>query len=66
MYHFDFSLNVSGLVQRSVYSGKELEYCCFVHSLCVLGKLNIYTNGKKLFPIKIRKYKGLMVQDYVT
>ncbi|XP_005461430.1 protein broad-minded isoform X1 [Oreochromis niloticus] len=46
-----------GLVQRSVYSGKELEYCCFVHSLCVLGKLVIYTNGRKLFPIKIRKYK---------
>uniref|UniRef100_A0A669CLE4 Protein broad-minded n=1 Tax=Oreochromis niloticus TaxID=8128 RepID=A0A669CLE4_ORENI len=42
---------------ESVYSGKELEYCCFVHSLCVLGKLVIYTNGRKLFPIKIRKYK---------
>uniref|UniRef100_A0AAX7U2X2 Protein broad-minded n=1 Tax=Astatotilapia calliptera TaxID=8154 RepID=A0AAX7U2X2_ASTCA len=53
---------VSGLLNNkdlslSVYSGKELEYCCFVHSLCVLGKLIIYTNGKKLFPIKIRKYK---------
>uniref|UniRef100_A0A3P9BDK7 Protein broad-minded n=1 Tax=Maylandia zebra TaxID=106582 RepID=A0A3P9BDK7_9CICH len=52
---------VSGLLNNKdlslVYSGKELEYCCFVHSLCVLGKLIIYTNGKKLFPIKIRKYK---------
>ncbi|XP_051816731.1 protein broad-minded isoform X2 [Acanthochromis polyacanthus] len=47
----------SGSVQRSVYSGKELEYSFFVHSLCVLGKLIIYTNGRKLFPIKMRKHK---------
>ncbi|XP_022626071.1 protein broad-minded [Seriola dumerili] len=46
-----------GFIQRSVYSGKELEYCVFVHSLCVLGKLLIYTNGRKLFPIKVRKRK---------
>lgn len=49
---------VSGSVQRSVYSGKELDYAFFVHSLCVLGKLLIYTNGRKLFPIKVRKRKG--------
>uniref|UniRef100_A0AAQ5YRS7 Protein broad-minded n=1 Tax=Amphiprion ocellaris TaxID=80972 RepID=A0AAQ5YRS7_AMPOC len=51
------SANVLGSVQRSVYSGKELEYSFFVHSLCVLGKLIIYTNGRKLFPIKMRKHK---------
>ncbi|XP_039980895.1 protein broad-minded isoform X2 [Xiphias gladius] len=43
--------------RRSVYSGKELEYAFFVHSLCVLGKLLIYTNGRKLFPIKVRERK---------
>ncbi|XP_029352515.1 protein broad-minded [Echeneis naucrates] len=43
--------------QRSVYSGKELEYAFFVHSLCVLGKIIIYNNGRKLFPIKVRKGK---------
>uniref|UniRef100_A0A8C4ECP3 Protein broad-minded n=1 Tax=Dicentrarchus labrax TaxID=13489 RepID=A0A8C4ECP3_DICLA len=43
--------------QRSVYTGKELEYVFFVHSLCVLGKVLIYTNGRKLFPIKVRKRK---------
>ncbi|XP_076612190.1 protein broad-minded isoform X3 [Chaetodon auriga] len=43
--------------QRSVYTGQELEYVLFVHSLCVLGKLLIYTNGRKLFPIKVRKHK---------
>ncbi|XP_031717290.1 protein broad-minded isoform X3 [Anarrhichthys ocellatus] len=47
----------TGSVQRSVYTGKELEYAFFVHSLCVLGKLLIYTNGRKLFPIRVRKRK---------
>lgn len=55
----DFSLNVPGFVQRRVYSRKELDYAFFVHSLCVLGKLLIYTNGRKLFPIKLRKHKGV-------
>ncbi|XP_047244018.1 protein broad-minded isoform X4 [Girardinichthys multiradiatus] len=49
--------NDPGLPQTSVYTRKELEYAFFVHSLCVLGKLIIYTNGRKLFPIKIRKHK---------
>ncbi|XP_068198056.1 protein broad-minded isoform X2 [Antennarius striatus] len=47
----------SGSVQRSVYTGRELEYAHFVHSLCVLGKVLVYTNGRKLFPIKVRKRK---------
>ncbi|KAL6096154.1 tbc1d32 [Pungitius sinensis] len=46
-----------GSVQRSVYTGKELEYAVFVHSLCVLGKLLIYSNGRKLFPIRMRERK---------
>ncbi|KAI5090795.1 protein broad-minded isoform X1 [Silurus meridionalis] len=44
-----------GSAQRSCYSAKELEYAHFVHSLCVLGRLLMYTNGRKLFPIKVRK-----------
>ncbi|XP_056283570.1 protein broad-minded isoform X2 [Pseudoliparis swirei] len=44
-------------VQRSVYTGQELEYAFFVHSLCILGKLLIYTNGRKLFPVRVRKCK---------
>uniref|UniRef100_A0A8C3AYS1 Protein broad-minded n=1 Tax=Cyclopterus lumpus TaxID=8103 RepID=A0A8C3AYS1_CYCLU len=40
-----------------VYTGQELEYAFFVHSLCILGKLLIYTNGRKLFPIRVRKRK---------
>uniref|UniRef100_A0A7N8YJ72 Protein broad-minded n=1 Tax=Mastacembelus armatus TaxID=205130 RepID=A0A7N8YJ72_9TELE len=42
---------------KSLYSRKELEYTFFVHSVCVLGKLLMYTNGRKLFPIKVRKRK---------
>ncbi|XP_057678869.1 protein broad-minded isoform X3 [Corythoichthys intestinalis] len=37
----------------SVYSGKELQYAVVVHSLCVLGKVLLYANGRKLFPIKV-------------
>ncbi|XP_053193388.1 protein broad-minded [Scomber japonicus] len=48
---------ITGSVQRSVYTRKELEYAFFVHSLCVLGKLLIYTNGRKLFPIKVKNRK---------
>nr|XP_020471046.1 protein broad-minded isoform X2 [Monopterus albus] len=44
-------------VQRSVYSRQDLDYAFFVHSLCVLGKLLIYTNGRRLFPIRVRKHK---------
>ncbi|KAM9840199.1 protein broad-minded [Aulostomus maculatus] len=46
-----------GSIQRSVYTGKELEYVLLVHSLCVLGKLLIYRNGRKLFPIRVRTHK---------
>ncbi|KAK0148832.1 Protein broad-minded [Merluccius polli] len=43
--------------QWTVYTRRELEYAFFVHSLCILGKVLIYTNGRKLFPIKIQKHK---------
>ncbi|KAI7800130.1 putative protein broad-minded, partial [Triplophysa rosa] len=44
-----------GTAQRTLYVSKELEYIYFVHSLCVLGRLVMYTNGRKLFPIKVKK-----------
>ncbi|XP_070273682.1 protein broad-minded isoform X1 [Myotis yumanensis] len=39
------------------YSGQELQYIYFIHSLCLLGRLLIYTQGRKLFPIKLRNRK---------
>lgn len=39
------------------YSGQELQYIYFIHSLCLLGRLLIYTQGRKLFPIKLKDRK---------
>ncbi|XP_016068121.1 PREDICTED: protein broad-minded [Miniopterus natalensis] len=39
------------------YSGQELQYIYFIHSLCLLGRLLIYTQGRKLFPMKLRNRK---------
>ncbi|KAM6964920.1 protein broad-minded [Aplochiton taeniatus] len=41
--------------QRTVYTGRELQYAHFVHSLCMLGKILMYSNGRKLFPIPIKE-----------
>ncbi|KAG7460999.1 hypothetical protein MATL_G00204850 [Megalops atlanticus] len=43
--------------RRMRYTAKELEYVHFVHSLCVLGRLLMYTNGRKLFPVRVSKAK---------
>uniref|UniRef100_A0A2K5RDT2 Protein broad-minded n=1 Tax=Cebus imitator TaxID=2715852 RepID=A0A2K5RDT2_CEBIM len=42
------------------YLGQELQYIYFIHSLCLLGRLLIYTQGRKLFPIKLKNKKGLV------
>uniref|UniRef100_F7EK54 Protein broad-minded n=1 Tax=Callithrix jacchus TaxID=9483 RepID=F7EK54_CALJA len=42
------------------YLGEELQYIYFIHSLCLLGRLLIYTQGRKLFPIKLKNKKGLV------
>uniref|UniRef100_G1T6G4 Protein broad-minded n=1 Tax=Oryctolagus cuniculus TaxID=9986 RepID=G1T6G4_RABIT len=39
------------------YSGQELQYIYFIHSLCLLGRLLIYTQGRKLFPVKLKNRK---------
>ncbi|XP_021566459.1 protein broad-minded [Carlito syrichta] len=39
------------------YLGQELQYIYFIHSLCLLGRLLIYTQGRKLFPIKLKNRK---------
>ncbi|XP_028296414.1 protein broad-minded isoform X2 [Gouania willdenowi] len=43
--------------QRGVYSGRELEYAHFVHSLSLLGKVIVYKHGRKLFPVRVKKHK---------
>uniref|UniRef100_A0A8C9AKX6 Protein broad-minded n=1 Tax=Prolemur simus TaxID=1328070 RepID=A0A8C9AKX6_PROSS len=39
------------------YLGQELQYIYFIHSVCLLGRLLIYTQGRKLFPIKLKDRK---------
>uniref|UniRef100_A0A6I8NMV1 Protein broad-minded n=1 Tax=Ornithorhynchus anatinus TaxID=9258 RepID=A0A6I8NMV1_ORNAN len=46
-----------GNKQKTFYTGQELQYIYFVHSLCLLGRLLIYTHGRKLFPIKLKNRK---------
>ncbi|XP_052817688.1 protein broad-minded-like isoform X1 [Mya arenaria] len=40
--------------RRSYYTGAELEYAYFIHSVCVIGKLLCFKNGRKFFPIKLK------------
>ncbi|XP_063091161.1 protein broad-minded isoform X5 [Cavia porcellus] len=39
------------------YSGQEMQYVYFIHSLCLLGRLLIYTQGRRLFPVKLKNRK---------
>uniref|UniRef100_A0A4X1TJV2 Protein broad-minded n=1 Tax=Sus scrofa TaxID=9823 RepID=A0A4X1TJV2_PIG len=42
------------------YSGQELQYIYFIHSVCLLGRLLIYKQGRKLFPVKLKNRKDLV------
>ncbi|XP_044866040.1 protein broad-minded isoform X2 [Mauremys mutica] len=46
--------------QKTFYSGKELQYIYFVHSLCLLGRLLIYKQGRNLFPIRLENRKDFI------
>ncbi|XP_010584149.1 PREDICTED: protein broad-minded [Haliaeetus leucocephalus] len=43
--------------QNFSYTGPELQYVCFVHSLCLLGRLLIYKQGRNLFPVQLKNKK---------
>uniref|UniRef100_A0A8C5T021 Protein broad-minded n=1 Tax=Malurus cyaneus samueli TaxID=2593467 RepID=A0A8C5T021_9PASS len=43
--------------QNFSYTGPELQYICFVHSLCILGRLLIYKQGQNLFPVQLKNKK---------
>jgi hypothetical protein len=44
--------------QRIFYSGQELDYAYFVHSLHLLGKLIFFERGRAFFPSKIKEQNG--------
>lgn len=33
------------------YTSQDLEYIYFVHSLCLLGRVLLYSGGRALFPV---------------
>ncbi|XP_064505724.1 protein broad-minded isoform X3 [Pseudopipra pipra] len=58
------SSKVSGFFQQHCsdkqnfsYTGQELQYIYFVHSLCLLGRLLIYKEGQNLFPVQLKNRK---------
>uniref|UniRef100_A0A8C8RI99 Protein broad-minded n=1 Tax=Pelusios castaneus TaxID=367368 RepID=A0A8C8RI99_9SAUR len=46
--------------QKTFYTGQELQYIYFVHSLCLLGRLLIYKQGRNLFPIQLENKKDFV------
>ncbi|XP_005433974.2 protein broad-minded [Falco cherrug] len=53
----DFSQQHRSDKQNFSYTGPELQYVYFVHSLCLLGRLLIYKQGRNLFPVQLNNKK---------
>ncbi|NXY22701.1 BROMI protein, partial [Atrichornis clamosus] len=53
----DFSQQHCSDKQNFSYTGPELQYIYFVHSLCLLGRLLIYKQGQNLFPVQLKNKK---------
>ncbi|NXF35797.1 BROMI protein, partial [Nyctibius bracteatus] len=53
----DFSQQHCSDKQNFSYTGSELQYVYFVHSLCLLGRLLIYKQGQNLFPVQLKNKK---------
>eukprot|EP00058_Branchiostoma_floridae_P019139 XP_002604628.1 hypothetical protein BRAFLDRAFT_126784 [Branchiostoma floridae] len=52
--------------KRTTYAGPELEYIYFIHSLCMLGRMLLYSNGRAFFPIKVKDREGLDAASLVA
>ena len=50
---------ISGEGRRSTYTGAELEYIYFVHSLYLLSRLLYFERGREFFPLKIKDRDGM-------
>ncbi|XP_010074288.1 PREDICTED: protein broad-minded-like, partial [Pterocles gutturalis] len=53
----DFSQQRCSDKENFFYTGPELQYVSFVHSLCLLGRLLIYKQGRNLFPVQLKNKK---------
>ncbi|CAH1269949.1 TBC1D32 [Branchiostoma lanceolatum] len=61
----DSQLQNIGEGKRTTYAGPELEYIYFIHSLCMLGRMLLYSKGRAFFPIKV-KDKEVKVTDLLV
>uniref|UniRef100_A0A672TKX8 Protein broad-minded n=1 Tax=Strigops habroptila TaxID=2489341 RepID=A0A672TKX8_STRHB len=52
-----FVFILKGDEQNFSYTGQELQYVYFVHSLCLLGRLLLYKQGQNLFPVQLKNKK---------
>uniref|UniRef100_A0A8D0KW78 Protein broad-minded n=1 Tax=Strix occidentalis caurina TaxID=311401 RepID=A0A8D0KW78_STROC len=55
--YFEFCKAAVNKNQNFSYTGSELQYVYFVHSLCLLGRLLIYKQGRNLFPVQLKNKK---------
>ncbi|NXJ47900.1 BROMI protein, partial [Spizaetus tyrannus] len=63
----DFSQQHCSDNQNFCYTGPELQYVYFVHSLCLLGRLLIYKQGRNLFPVQLKNKKdGVSITDLLV
>ncbi|NWX51915.1 BROMI protein, partial [Steatornis caripensis] len=56
-FRVDVSQQLCSDKQNFSYTGPELQYVYFVHSLCLLGRLLIYKQGRNLFPVQLKNKK---------
>ena len=47
------------------YTSQDLEYIYFVHSLCLLGRILLYSGGRALFPVVIPDMEGNIIENSV-
>ena len=44
--------------KRTRYTGQEVEFFHFMHSICLLGRLMVYSGGADLFPVQTKNGNG--------
>ena len=52
------SARLRGLGDEQVYTDKTLEFAKFTHHLSLLEKLLLYKEGRRMFPVTIKKTNG--------
>lgn len=48
------------------YTSQDVEYIYFVHSLCLLGRVLLYSGGRALFPVLLPDREGNLIYQHCT